>query len=232
MENWFQLASSCDGSYCYERNSDTFDNDWYPPSQLNLGGTPLDHTIVVMRDYLKDFKRNYGLDICSFIALTDGQSHSCFSGNNAHIVDRKLNKVFPLSDNKHNYWDKKTNKMLAWLKETTDVNTIGFYLTKTSGQRFFSEVEDFCGAKMNGYDDYSLNKRKEFNKLSTSFTDGSYDLSIIINQKKIAIDYEADELNVDVGATKGKLKNALVKAGTNKMKQRVILNQFVDQMAV
>ena len=85
---------------------------------------------------------------------------------------------------------------------------------------------------MNGYDDYSLNKRKEFNKLSTSFTDGAYDLSIVINQKKISIDYKADELNVDVGAKKGQLKRALVKAGNNKMKQRVILNKFVEQMAV
>ena len=78
----------------------------------------------------------------------------------------------------------------------------------------------------------SEDKRKEFNKLSASFTDGCYDLAIMINQRKIEIDYEKDELNVEVGATKGKLKSALVKAGTNKMKQRVILNQFVEQMAV
>ena len=37
---------------------------------------------------------------------------------------------------------------------------------------------------------------------------------------------------METGVTKGKLKNALVKAGNNKMKQRVILNQFVEQMAV
>ena len=131
-----------------------------------------------------------------------------------------------------NFWDKKTQQILAWLKETANVRTIGFYLTKSTGGRFFSDVESFCGAKMNGYDDYSLAKRAEFNKLSATFTDGNYDLSIVINQRKISIDYAADELKVDVGATKGKLKNALVKAGTNKMKQRVILNQFVDQMAV
>jgi hypothetical protein len=130
------------------------------------------------------------------------------------------------------YWGSKTKKMLEWLKETADVRTIGFYLTKTGGTTFFKNVENFCGAKMNGYDDYSLNKRKEFNKLSTSFTDGAYDLSIVINQKKISIDYKADELNVDVGAKKGQLKRALVKAGNNKMKQRVILNEFVEQMAV
>ena len=232
MENWFQLAASADYSYRYEKDGDpSYDYDWYAPSKLNLGGTPLDATIMVMRDYLIDFKRNYGLDICSFIALTDGESHNCFSEYNSYLVDRKINKVFRLTKS-DSYWGSKTKKMLEWLKETADVRTIGFFLTKTGGTTFFKNVESFCGAKLNGYDDYSLNKRKEFNKLSTSFTDGAYDLSIVINQKKINIDYKADELNVDVGAKKGQLKRALVKAGNNKMKQRVILNQFVEQMAV
>jgi hypothetical protein len=233
MENWFQLAASTDFYYGYEKDgSESYDSDWYAPTKLNLGGTPLDATIVVMRDYLIDFKRNYGLDICSFIALTDGESHNCFSDYNAHLVDRKINKVFPLTASEDRYYDSKTKKMLEWLKETANVRTIGFYLTKTGGAAFFSNVENFCGAKMKGYDEYSLNKRKEFNKLSTSFTDGAYDLSIVINQKKINIDYKADELNVDIGAKKGQLKRALIKAGNNKMKQRVILNQFVEQMAV
>ena len=232
MENWFQLAASADYNYRYEKDGEaSYDYDWYAPSKLNLGGTPLDATIMVMRDYLIDFKRNYGLDICSFIALTDGESHNCFSEYNSYLVDRKINKVFRLTKT-DSYWGSKTKKMLEWLKETADVRTIGFYLTKTGGTTFFKNVENFCGAKMNGYDDYSLNKRKEFNKLSTSFTDGAYDLSIVINQKKISIDYKADELNVDVGAKKGQLKRALVKAGNNKMKQRVILNKFVEQMAV
>jgi hypothetical protein len=239
MENWFQLAASADYNYRYEKDGEaSYDYDWYAPSKLNLGGTPLDATIMVMRDYLIDFKRNYGLDICSFIALTDGESHNCFSEYNSYLVDRKINKVFRLTKT-DSYWGSKTKKMLEWLKETADVRTIGFYLTKTGGTTFFKNVENFCGAKMNGYDDYSLNKRKEFNKLSVSFTDGAYDLSIVINQKKISINYKADDLDyvlggqtMETGVTKGKLKNALVKAGNNKMKQRVILNEFVEQMAV
>jgi hypothetical protein len=54
----------------------------------------------------------------------------------------------------------------------------------------------------------------------------------LINQKKLKLNYEEDTLQVKDGATKGQLKNALVKAGKNKMVQRVILNQFVGQMAV
>ena len=77
--------------------------------------------------------------------------------------------------------------------------------------------------------------KKEYTNLATTFTDGVYDLAIIINQKKLQLNYNEDELNVnsmDEGANKGTLKRALVKAGNNKMKQRVILNKFVGQMAV
>ena len=230
MENWFQLASSCDAEWTRHacRENDKFDYNWAVPNGLYLNGTPLDASLILIRDYLIDFKKDYDLDICSFITLTDGDSHKIFHGQNVHLVDRKLNKVFKLSNNRWN----NTSGILQWIKETADVKTIGFYLTKGSGRQFFNNVQSFCNASLNGYDDYSLKKRKEFNNLATSFTDGSYDLSIIINQKKLEIDYEKDELNVEVGASKSKLKSALVKAGTNKMKQRVILNKFVDQMAV
>ena len=236
MENWFQLGHSMDGPSRYRGPystassrsvDDYYDVQWYPPSQLYLSGTPLDAALIVLRDYLIDFKKNYGLDICSFISLTDGESHSVFRGYDIHLIDRKQNKVFKLGKSYQ-----QTPGILQWLKETTGVKTIGFYLAKVSGRDFWNAVRTFCNAEMTGYCEYSNKKRKEFNNLATSFTDGNYDLSIIINQKKINIDYEKDQLNVEVGATKGSLKRALVKAGTNKMKQRVILNKFVDQMAV
>ena len=85
---------------------------------------------------------------------------------------------------------------------------------------------------MDTWTDEFEKKRKEFTKISTSFDDGHYDLSIVINQKKLNINHDEDVLQVQDDATKGQLKNALVKAGNNKMKQRVILNQFVQQMAV
>ena len=107
-------------------------------------------------------------------------------------------------------------------------------LTKPQGQRFFYEVERFAGVDCYSFEQESLDMRKEFNKLAVSIEEekGTYDLAILINQKKIDIDYEEDELQVDVGANKGALKRALVKAGNNKMQQRVILNKFVQQMAV
>jgi len=223
MENWFEIAEHIEYGGYY--NSSKCDADFRLPHGLNLGGTPLDHSIVLMRDYLKDFKKHYGLDITTFIALTDGSSHSCFGRSNTHLVDRKFNKV-------HRLAGRATHGLLRWLKETTGVRTIGFFLTKPNGRRFFYDAEAFTGTDIPSWEDYGIEKKKEFMKLAATFEGGAYDLSILINQKKLELNYNEDELNVDVGANKGQLKRALVKAGNNKMKQRVILNKFVQQMAV
>ena len=129
-------------------------------------------------------------------------------------------------------YGRNTHRLLKWLSETTGARTIGFYLAKSQGRRFFYDAESFTGTEVSRYDDESVEKKKEFNKLATTFEGGAYDLAILINKKKIEIDYQEDELQVEVGAAKGVLKRALVKAGTNKMQQRVILNKFVQQMAI
>ena len=229
MENWFQLANSIEGRYSYNDFEVTFDSTWNAPSCLMLSGTPLDASLVIMRDFIRDFKVNYNLDICSLITLTDGASHTCFGHEqNGNLVDRKFNKTFSISKG----YRRSTHALLEWVKETTGVRTIGFYLKDGRGRDVMWDAEGFCGTKMNSYGSEAETKTKEFNKLSTSFTDGSYDLAILINQKKLKLNYQEDELNVEEGATKAQLKRALVKSGSNKMLQRVILNQFVGQMAV
>ena len=112
MENWFQLADSIESRWRYQYDDDAgFDVNFYTPYRLNLSGTPLDHSLVLIRDYLKDFKSNHNLDIVSLITLTDGSSHGCMSGN-AHIVDRQINRVFKMS-NKNSY--RATHQLLDWM---------------------------------------------------------------------------------------------------------------------
>jgi hypothetical protein len=151
---------------------------------------------------------------------------------NAHIVDRQINRVFKMS-NRNSY--RATHQLLGWIQETVGVRTIGFYITQCKGTSIIWEGQNFCGTQVDPYGEDYDKHRTAYNSLSTSFTDGAYDLAILINQKKLKLNYNEDELNVksiDEGANKGTLKRALVKAGNSKMKQRVILNQFVSQMAV
>ena len=224
LENWFQQSFSIDSFYDYWEENPKFDQTYHGHVKYQLGGTPLDHSLLILRDLCRDFKLQNGLDILSLITLTDGQSHSPFSGRSV-LIDRVNNMTIETNR-------PRTGSLLKWIQDTVGVRTIGFYLTKTTARNFRYEAAHFCGTEMNGWDEESDEKRKEFNKIATTFDDGYYDLAIMINQKKIDINYNEDELNVEAGANKGSLKRALVKAGTNKMKQRVILNQFVKQMAV
>ena len=230
MENWFQLASSIESRYMDWNETADHDTHWNAPYQLYLSGTPLDHSILLMRDYINDFKADYNLDICSFITLTDGASHRVFSGQKSTLIDRKNNRTFELEG--QNGYGRTTHGLLRWLKETTGARTVGFYLKDGGGRDIVWDAQSFCDTKISTYGQEAIDKTKEFKKLSCSFDDGCYDLAILINQKKLKLNYEEDTLQVKEGATKGQLKNALVKAGKNKMIQRVILNQFVGQMAV
>ena len=105
---------------------------------------------------------------------------------------------------KHSLWIKDikehTHALLEWVKETTGVRTIGFYLKDGRGRDIVWEAQNFCGTKTDAYGEQAEKQKKEFNKLSTSFTDGSYDLAILINQKKLKLNYQEDELNVEEGA--------------------------------
>ena len=76
-------------------------------------------------------------------------------------------------------------------------------------------------------------RRASFNKDGCILTENcNYDLGIVINSRKLKLNYNEDVLQVGDDATKGQLKRALVKTGQQKVKQRIILNKFVQQMAV
>ena len=69
-----QLESMCNGrSYYYHSSNkgDRFHADYGIDYNYSLGGTPLDESLMIIRDYIADFKHNYGIDKLQFVTLTD-----------------------------------------------------------------------------------------------------------------------------------------------------------------
>ena len=227
MENWFQIVKSMNYSWRYDEAPE-YDRDANLPGKLYLSGTPLDATLFVMRDLLNDFQYTNNLDIVSFVCLTDGQSHGNFPSGTV-LVDRKNNQTFQLSKN---YGYRDTKGLLKWIKATTNARTIGYFLTDAKGRRVEQEWTNFTG--VSEYDWQEQEKRRaSFNKDGCILTENcNYDLGIVINSRKLKLNYNEDVLQVGDDATKGQLKRALVKTGQQKVKQRIILNKFVQQMAV
>ena len=227
MENWFQIVKSMNYSWRYDEAPE-YDRDANLPGKLYLSGTPLDATLFVMRDLLNDFQYTNNLDIVSFVCLTDGQSHGNFPSGTV-LIDRKINQTFQLSKN---YGYRATKGLLKWIKATTTARTIGYFLTDAKGRRVEQEWTNFTG--VSEYDWQEQEKRRaSFNKDGCILTENcNYDLGIVINSRKLKLNYNEDVLQVGDDATKGQLKRALVKTGQQKVKQRIILNKFVQQMAV
>ena len=227
MENWFQIVKSMNYSWRYDEAPE-YDKDANLPGKLYLSGTPLDATLFVMRDLLNDFQYTNNLDIVSFVCLTDGQSHGNFPSGTV-LIDRKINQTFQLSKN---YGYRATKGLLKWIKATTNARTIGYFLTDAKGRRVEQEWTNFTG--VSEYDWQEQEKRRaSFNKDGCILTENcNYDLGIVINSRKLKLNYNEDVLQVGDDATKGQLKRALVKTGQQKVKQRIILNKFVQQMAV
>lgn len=230
-----QLESMCGGRYYYsnKNNGDRFDADYGQDYNYSLGGTPLDESLMVIRDYIADFKHNYGIDKLQFVTLTDGQSFQlgCFPySDDKFFHDRRTKNTYAYTKNGSR---RGTDNLLKWIEQTTGVDTVGFFICKNSHRDFDSAVDMFSGeyqdwdTKQDGYKVF----RKEGGYSVPTTEKSGYKEFYILNKRKMGIVSEDDTLDVQAGATKQALKGAMKRMGNNKMSQRKILQHFVKKVA-
>lgn len=230
-----QLEAMCGNRY-YNGKGDRFlagygGQCW----NYNLGGTPLDESLMIMRDYIADFKHNYGIDKLQFVTLTDGDSFRCngfgYSGDNL-FHDRRTKNTFVYKSN-DDARRSGTDNLLKWIEQTTGVDTVGFFICPNKHREFDSAVDKFSGTynnwdtKAEGYKQF----RKEGGYNVQTTEKSGYKEFYILNAKKMGIVSEDDTLDVAVGASKQALKGAMRRMGNNKMSQRKILQHFVKKVA-
>jgi hypothetical protein len=230
-----QLEAMCGNRY-YNGKGDRFEagyggQEW----NYNLGGTPLDESLMIIRDYIADFKHNYGIDKLQFVTLTDGDSFRCngfgYGGDNL-FHDRRTKNTFVY--NKQDSGRRSgTDNLLKWIEQTTGVDTVGFFICPNKHREFDSAVDKFSGeyqsweTKQEGYKQF----RKDGGYNVTTTEKSGYKEFYILNAKKMGIVSEDDTLDVAVGASKQALKGAMRRMGNNKMSQRKILQHFVKKVA-
>ena len=231
-----QLESMCNGrSYYYHGagKGDRFQADYGQNYDYSLGGTPLDDSLMVIRDYIADFKHNYGIDKLQFVTLTDGQSFQlgCFPySDDKFFHDRRTKNTYAYTKKGSR---RGTDNLLKWIEQTTGVDTVGFFICKNSHRDFDSAVDMFSGeyqdwdTKQDGYKVF----RKEGGYSVPTTEKSGYKEFYILNKRKMGIVSEDDTLDVQVGATKQALKGAMKRMGNNKMSQRKILQHFVKKVA-
>ena len=97
------LEAMCGGRYyssSYKNKGDRFEASYGYAYNYGLGGTPLDESLMIIRDYIAEFKHNYGIDKLQFVTLTDGDSFSIDGmryGTSQFFHDRRTKGTYPVS---------------------------------------------------------------------------------------------------------------------------------------
>ena len=237
IKNLLMLA---DGFGSYNNRYFGFDKRSYfgMPYNFSLGGTPLDDTIITAKSLIEDYKIKTKAQIVNAIFLTDGASSPVNSYRNTSeergydvidsqvVIDDPKTRVRVMNQGSRGGYFRRadtTSLYLRFLKETTGVNLLGFFLTQSS------RVQNLVGVIDRYLKDDEV---REFRKNKFWIEKGTaYDELYIINSKGLEID-GVDHINeVEAGASKSELRKALKKNTKNKLQNRVMLNAFIEKIA-
>ena len=234
-ENVLMLADAFSNRYSYYYSSSY---QFYGlPNNYNLGGTPLDDTIIMSKSIIEEFKIRTKAQIVNAVFLTAGQStrngHYLDSTNVVRGFDRRAlhiddkasrSRTYPVSDKGQQ--KQATDILLEALKNSLGVNLLGFFLLSGSGRR----VSGNLGYIMSSYPtEVELSQFRKDKFLIDKGT--SYDELYILNVKGLEID-EVDHFDsVAAGSSKAEIRKALKKNTKNKLKNRVLLNAFIEKVA-
>lgn len=213
------------------------------PNSLQLGGTPLNDTILVSRTLIDQFKESNKIEIVNAVFLTDGASHTNrtywdATQQNALLIPRheihqsaiylddpktkvrkRIGMHFPMSE---------TSSYFKFLRETTKANVIGFYLT-SYGKVSEREVRSAAWDVNLTDDDIASFRKNKF--LVVSDEQCCYDELYVIQSKALDIDTTNHIENLDANAKRGMIRKAFTKNTSGKLKNRVILTKFVEKVA-
>ena len=234
--------------------------DWrtegYPyncPKHLNLGGTPLNHTIIAAMQIVPEFKKTSGVQKVHTIFLTDGSSHKIggvfklkeqdgetfesyegiygYGVNVSTYVDQKYgNKAVSTS-----YKDSRDVQMSALLdllkKRLPDASLVNFFVAgsgrkgnvKSDAIRYVLDYN--AGWRL--ADELAKEIKKE-NVAIVENAQGFDTVYILPGLGGIEMD---SELEVEVGASKAQLKRAFSKMAIGKTVNRPLLNNFIKMVA-
>jgi hypothetical protein len=203
-----------------------------------MGGTPLNHAIMIAPKLVEDFRAKNKLEIVNTIFLTDGDS------NPSEGIKNETTPRVPNQSRRYFYVDKVTRKTYDWypwgyggtdtntttllriLKERTGCNLVGFFLFGNSFNKFASQF----------YLKDNYDKLKEIQKFWNDnkfypIKSAGYDEYYVIDSK--ALKNSTNELLIDNTKknTARQMAKAFSKFAQKKTVNRVLLRQFVDRIA-
>ena len=242
MHYWYMMG-------CYYSGYRDYRNGGYPispPTNLQLGGTPLNHAIVAAMSIIPSFKTKNGIQKVNAVFLTDGVSHRVtrkVSGesldswkNDVYITDKQTNTTITSEKKNSRYYsgENQTTILLELLKKRIpESNVLGFFVAGSGARGIVRReiIQDKMGLSWG--DTETLKKcQKELrtNKVLVCKTAG-YDEYYILPSIPRTDENDEEGIQVKENAKTGDLKRAFAKFSKSKVLNRQLLNKFIAQVA-
>jgi hypothetical protein len=216
-----------------------YSREYSIPGWLGLGGTPLNEAIMTAIPVVNKFRADNGLQIVNTAFLTDGEgsglhyvhdpseSDGTRSVYNSVIRDKVSRKEWSSSA-----WGM-SGVLLDVFRARTGSKVVNFFIVEDAKRHFSRRWID---AHEYRPEDAAVNaawkEAKSEGGVSVEDNTANWDSYYLIPGGAALVIDEDGGLSDDlIGAKKGQLKRAFAKAATGKLRNRVILREFVDLIA-
>ena len=209
---------------------------------LQLGGTPLNHALVVGMPLAVDFRRAHRVDVLNTILLTDGCSHdlepvNCEDWAFRFGSDKKLiTYTCPLNKKTYrirNYPSRngmQNDALLSMYKEVTGSTLIGYRIESNKTRDLINCYSQLKGTRL-GWDvenEFAKGYRRDgWVKVDNAI---GYDECFILNAKHLGIEDSKME-TLDAGASKAKIRGAFKKSQGNTKRTRRMLTDLMERVS-
>lgn len=238
-----------------ESSTGYFELEWNP-YEFGLGGTPLDTSIIALRQFLPQFRSSYGLEKMILTVVTDGYSHASdmldvtaeewsvigqqTESNKAErqIIDPVSRKTYRYSRGWVRYGSqgfRSTQNLLHWISSETGCTVTGhFFLTSKHDYKslahYLCQDDDVYGRYSEEWTEM-MTKWPEARKTGIVLDAHGYNKLFVTTTSNMGTsgdEYLDDSLS---GATARKLTTAFKKNQASKSTSRFLTNEFIKEIA-
>ena len=214
------------------------------PSRFGLGGTPLDATVLMMRDIALEFRRKNGIDVLNTLFLTDGGNtgslgmggdHNAHTRSYSYGNDRvaiRENGVTTLGKTESRVWNTRFSEqvcqaLIAHYDKTTGSRTVNYFLSDANRARTKQEFMNIYG--WNSESDFDKKWKTEWLSDGYIQIDGldGFPTAFCLRSKDLGEDVELEVK----GDKKGDLVRGFKKFQKTKTTSRKFLTKFIEKIA-
>ena len=206
-----------------------------------LSGTPLNEALIFLSSYLGKFIKNNNVEKMILVTLTDGEGGQLYGESMLHSnewnMDTKTRVNIrhflkdPITGKQYSIADDgtvQTSALMSLIKDRYDTVNVGFNIT--TNNRYTISNLLYRVIKSDYYDVLGVQTKLRANKFM-EIDNGGYNHYYIIDARSLAVQNSVDISSVDSTMSASKASKVFGKALAKNRTSRIVLNNFVGEIA-